>query len=388
LDLRPEVVITPFLKAFVTPGVESLPYVMGFSDPPLHIQFIRCRFHFRQDTLFGFFPKLMQITWDEIFLSNLLKRCRTSYERLESLSIQLPENEPALAQVSDKQMTGQFVNWWNAFSEFFSLSFFIQAQGDDCIFPILGKMSEGNAALLKNISLEVLIPGLAELSVPVTPVLTADYMRDMLALNLVLRSNGLEDLKAALDALEAENHAELKSTLARVHARWHWMRERDPYYDPYDTLETILEKALAIRSVPASDYEVNKTQADLALALHFDLARVTGASEKIVYGVKYGRALAIDRENHHIVWLRASYRLRKMLIEWERRLREHNDLQYRDIFFLTPWEILDAVAARSQPMPEQLLARLRNRRVAYEREIQLKTGRESTRIPQSEEDYY
>jgi hypothetical protein len=63
-------------------------------------------------------------------------------------------------------------------------------------------------------------------------------------------------------------------------------------------------------------------------------------------------------------------------------------LQYRDIFFLTPWEILDAVAARSQPMPEQLLARLRNRRVAYEREIQLKTGRESTRIPQSEEDYY
>lgn len=388
VDLRPEVVISPYLKAFVTPGVESAPYVMGFPDPPLHVQFIRCRFHFRQDTLFGFFPKLMQMTWDEAFLSDLLQRCRASYENLETRSSELPQSEAALAQANDAEMTDRFVAWWNAFSEFFSLSFFIQAQGDDCVFPALGKLAEGNNSLLKNSGLEVTLPGVAELSAPVTPVLTAEYMRDMLALNTVLRSHGLEALNAALEALESGEPGELRDAFDLVHARWHWMRERDPYYDPYDTPEAILEKSLAIRSAAASDYEVNKAQAALALALHFDLGRITGTSEKIIYCVKYGRALAIDRENHHIVWLRTSYRLRQMLMEWERRLQDQNDLLHRDIFFMTPWEIIDTIPGKSQPMPAELLARVRNRRAAYEREIQLKAGRVTPVEPEPEEDYF
>jgi hypothetical protein len=166
------------------------------------------------------------------------------------------------------------------------------------------------------------------------------------------------------------------------------MRERDPYYDPYDTPTAILEKTLSVRSMDPLDFELNRAQADLALALHFDLARVMGTSEQLVYAIKYGRALAIDRENHHVVWLRASYRLRKLLLEWERQLREHNELQRRDIFFLQPWEILEAVAAQPQPIPTELISRLRNRRAAYEREIQLKAGRESRLTPQPEEDYY
>ncbi len=388
LDLRPEVLITPFLKAFVTPGVEAIPFVLGFDDPPLHIQFIRCRFHFRQDTLFGSFPKLMQATWDEGFLSNMLQRCRASYEKLERLSESLPADEEALRQAGNEALRGHFVAWWNAFCEFFSLSFFIQAQGDDCVFPVLGMMAEGNAALLENNRPDWRIPGLAQLSAPVTPVLTAEYMQDLLALKQELSAQGLENLAAAQQAIGSADMPALNAIFAQVRDRWHWMRERDPYYDPYDTPAAILEKALSIRSADPPDYETNRAQAELALALHFDLARVMGTSEKLVYAVKYGRALAIDRENHHIVWLRASYRLRKLLLEWERQLGEHSDLKRRDIFFLQPWEILDAIAALPQPIPAELLARLRNRRLAYEREIQLKTGRESSLTPQLEEDYY
>jgi phosphohistidine swiveling domain-containing protein len=385
LNIRPEVIITPFLKAFVTPGVESIPLVLGFTDPPLHIQFIRCRFHFRQDTLFNFFPKLMEATWDEEFLSNMLRRCRDSYEKMESLSESLPTGEQALVSTNNPELCSLFVAWWNAFTEFFSLSFFIQAQGDDCVFPVLRTLTEGNTGFMESNHPDWRIPGLAELSAPVTPVLTTEYVQDLLGLKQTLSSIGLTDLKVAEQAIVSEDKRDLKVVFEQVRERWYWMRERDLYYDPYDTPAAILDKALSIRNTPPPDLDANHAQFELALALHFDLARVLGVSEKLVYAVKYARALAIDRENHHVVWLRASYRLRKLLQEWERQL---GGLQHKDIFFLQPWEILETVTALPQPISEDLLARLRNRRTAYETEIQLKVSKESNRKPHPEEDYY
>jgi hypothetical protein len=388
LDLRSEVLITPFLKAFVTPGVEAIPYVMGFNDPPLYIQFIRCRFHFRQDTLFGFLPKFMMVTWDEGFLSNMLIRCRATYENLEKHSERLPANEAALLAADSADLCSHLVAWWNAFTEFFSLSFFIQAQGDDGVFPALGAMAEGNAALLANNKPDWQIPGMVQLSAPVMPVLTAEYMQDLLALRRALYMHGLENLAEAQEAIGTADMPDLNAIFQQVRNRWHWMRERDPYYDPFDTQAAILEKAFSIRSADPPDYESNRTQAELALALHFDLARVTESSEKLVYAVKYGRALAIDRENLHIVWLRTSYRLRKLLMELERRLGEQSQLKRRDIFFMQPWEILDAVVALPEPLSEAFLQRIRNRRAAYEQEIRLKAGEDSSAAIQPEEDYY
>lgn len=388
LDVRPEVPLSTFLKAYVTPGTEAIPYVLGFDDLPLHTKFINCRFHFRQDTLLEFFPKLMEATWDEDFLSDLLQRCHTSYDKLDRLSGVLPKNEKELAGSSQEDMRERFLDYWRAFCERFSLCFFIQAQGDDCVFPALRSIADANAKLLEGLRQDWRIPGVGELSAPVTPVLTAEYMNDLLDLKQVLSAQGLEDLPSAETAIESEDQSELDAVYERVRERWHWMRERDPYYDPYDTLPAIIEAALGARSADPVDYEANRDRATLALALHFDLASPTGNSEKLVYAVKYGRALAIDRENHHIVWLRTSYRMRKMLMWWERRLAEGNPLRHRDVFFMQPWEILDAVAALPNLMPQELLGRIRNRRVAYEQEIQLTAGRESALTPQPEDDYY
>jgi hypothetical protein len=330
----------------------------------------------------------MQATWDEDFLSSMLQRCRASYVKLERLSESLPAHKEALAQTENEELRERFVAWWNAFTEFFTLSFFIQAQGDDCVFPALNMMIGANAALLENVRPEWQVPDIAQLSAPVTPVLTAEYMQDLLALKQALQMNGLDTVALAQQAIGAADKPDLNAVFERVRDRWHWMRERDPYYDPYDTPAVILEKALSIRSAEPVNYDTNRSQAELALALHFDLARLTGGAEKLVYAVKYGRALAIDRENHHIVWLRASYRLRKLLLAWERQLGQRTTLQPRDIFFMQPWEILDAVAVQPQPLPAELLGRIRNRRLAYEKEMRLKAGEESALEPQPEADYY
>jgi hypothetical protein len=55
---------------------------------------------------------------------------------------------------------------------------------------------------------------------------------------------------------------------------------------------------------------------------------------------------------------------------------------------MQPWEILDAVAVQPQPLPAELLGRIRNRRLAYEKEMRLKAGEESALEPQPEADYY
>jgi phosphohistidine swiveling domain-containing protein len=388
LDLRPEVIITPFLKALVTPGVEIIPFEMGFNDPPLHIQFIRCRFHFRQDTLMMFFPKLIRSTWDENFLSKMLKHCRESYILLEARSMSLPREEPDLKDSSVESLRDGFVAWWNAFTEFFSLSFFIQAQGDDCIFPELGTMVDRNIAMIGGQPHNWHMPGLTELSIPVTPVLTAEYMQDLMNLHLALESLQIKTPEVALQMIEGQTDPGLFETFERVRARWYWMRERDIYYEPYDDSRAILDKALSLRGISSPDYEVNKARQELALALHFDLARQLGTEEKLVYAVKYGRALTIDRENHHIVWLRTSYRLRKLLMEWERRLAQSNRMAPRFIFFMQPWEILDALAAIPEPIHEDLHTQIESRREVFERENQLKVENKTENIAFREPDYY
>ena len=55
---------------------------------------------------------------------------------------------------------------------------------------------------------------------------------------------------------------------------------------------------------------------------------------------------------------------------------------------MQPWEMMDAVAALPAPLSDELLARIRNRRLAYEREIQLKAGQAAVGEPAREPDYY
>lgn len=389
LDLRPEVPITPFLKSLVTPAVESIPRVVGLPGPPLHLQFIYCRFHFRQDTLFDFFPRLMQATWREEFLSSLLLRSRASYEALLRESAALPRSQEELACCSNEQLERAFSNWWQKFCEFFSLTFFIQAQGDDCVLPGLGKLVEANSRLLRGAAPGWRVPDVLELSAPVSPVLTSEYIADLVALNRQLRAEGLDTVAAAVAAILSGERPALRERYLRLEQRWYWMRERDLFYAPYDSAEAILDKVLKTDiAASAQDYASNLHRARVAIALHYDLAGIGGNAGTLLYGVKYGRALVIDREDHHIVWLRASYPLRKLILEWERRLLVANKLQPGDIFFLQPWEIMAALHDNPPALSVDLQRRLRNRRAAYECVQQLAAGKGQSAPLQREPDYY
>jgi hypothetical protein len=277
------------------------------------------------------------------------------------------------------------VKWWRAFAEFFSLSFFIQAQGDDCVYPWLQSWIESLEGRTFTGGLAVL-PSLADLTVPTTPVLTADYMADLGRLRVAVERVGCSSVEAALAALAAEpGSSELAKVFAEVRGRWFWMRERDPYFPPYDTPEQILGKALRAQLAPRPNYAANARRGRLAVAVLANYAADAAGLDQLIYAVGYGHSLVMERENHHVVWLRHSYPFRTLCLEWERRLAEVVPWSPGDIFFLEAPEALAFVKALPTPPDAYIRALVRNRRAAYERETHL--AGDGRQMVAAEDDY-
>lgn len=367
LDLRPEVVISPMLKSLVAPGMELIPSALGFRDlPPLYVKWIQCRMHFRKDCFFGLWMRVRQATWERAFLADMLTRTRASYLRLEHAAACFPADAAGWRSAENAELAATFVQWWHAFTEFFSLSFLLQAQGDDCVYPWLQSQIDSLGERVSG------LPSLADLTAPTTPVLTANYLADLGRLRAALERTACPSVEAALAALAAPApSSELSEVFAQVRERWFWMRERDPYFPPYDTAEQILGKALKTQPAPLPDYLANTRRARLALAVLANHAPDAAALEQLIYAVGYGHSLVLERENHHVVWLRHSYPFRALCLEWERRLAEAGPWSSGDIFFLEAPEAMALVAALPTPPAVDIRARLRNRRAAYERETRL-----------------
>jgi phosphohistidine swiveling domain-containing protein len=68
LEVRPELVISALLKSLVQPGFEMVPRVLGFRNvPPLHIKWVKCRYHFRSDTFALVWQSIVRATWNEVY---------------------------------------------------------------------------------------------------------------------------------------------------------------------------------------------------------------------------------------------------------------------------------------------------------------------------------
>jgi phosphohistidine swiveling domain-containing protein len=385
IDARPEVVITPLLKSVVLAGMETVPLALGFEDlEPMHVQWIGCRFHFRADTFGATLPRLMSASWDGSWLDDLLARTRRSYDDLEAAAARLPAGEETVRALGGGELRAAIVPWWRAFVDFFALSFFIQAQGDDCMAPAIAAAVTRSSERARRAGLgaDRRLPGVAELTAPTTPVMTAEYMASLLAVREAMEEAGCPTPEAALGSEAA------LAAIDRHLASWFWMRERDPYFAPYDRPEVVARQALKVGEAPLPDHAANAARGRFALAFHMDLAASAGEAGRLVYAVGWNHRLALERENHHIVWLRASYRFRELVLECERRLREAcATMLPADAFFFELPELLDAVEALPAPPPAEHLSRVRNRRLAYLREARLQDPGGVSGSPEPEPDY-
>jgi phosphohistidine swiveling domain-containing protein len=387
LEVRPELVISALLKSLVQPGFEMVPRVMGLGDiPPMHIKWVKCRYYFRADTFGRVWQGIVRATWDTKYMAGLMRRVRASYDQLAEVLALFPTSDAALAELTPERIVALITSWWPRWVEFFALCWFIQAQGDDILYPFIQETVGDNLKRLASRRDGFAWPDAADLVAPTTPVLSGEYMADVGALRETLHSHGLNTLEQALAALAGGTSPALARKLEQHLARWHWMRDRDLLFEPWDTAERVIETALKTESHPPVPYRANLRRNRLALAVHCDLAYAAGRAQGLNHAARFLHDLNVERENHHILWLKFSYPLRRLFLEVERRLVAAGSLRQGDIFFLQAPELIAATRRLPEPLPDDLVRRVKNRRLGYRYEARLVEADPATIT--RENDYY
>lgn len=387
LEVRPELVISALLKSLVQPGFEMVPRVLRFQNvPPLHIKWIKCRYHFRSDTFALVWQAIVRATWDEGFMVDLMRRVRASYKRLAEVLVLFPATTPDLEALSGNQIVALITSWWPRWVEFFALCWFIQAQGDDILFPFIEETVSHQLSDLTSTSDDFAWPGAAEFIAPTTPVLSGAYMADVALLREALLAAGLTSKDEAMAALDRGQFPAIAQLLNDHLRKWHWMRDRDLLFQPWDTPEQVIKTALTTETHAVLPYQSNLQRNLFALSTHFDLAHGSGRSLGLQHAARFLHDLNVERENHHVLWLKYSYPLRQLAVEVERRLIAAGSLEKGDIFFLQAPELIEAARNLPAPLPPELVVRIKNRRKGYLIEAKLVSAETEPALP--EDDYY
>jgi phosphohistidine swiveling domain-containing protein len=387
LEVRPELVISALLKSLVQPGFEMVPRVLGFRNvPPLHIKWVKCRYHFRSDTFALVWQSIVCATWNEAFMVDLMRRVRASYDRLAEVLILFPTTNAELNAISGDQMVALITSWWPRWVEFFALCWFIQAQGDDILFPFIDETVNHNLSYLGSPPANRAWPGPADFIAPTTPVLSGAYMADVAKLREALLAAGLRTREEAESALDAGQHPAIAQNLAEHLRKWHWMRDRDLLFEPWDTCGRVIETALKTEPHAVMPYQLNLQRNMFALSVHFDLAHSGSRALGLNHAARFVHDLNVERENHHVLWLKYSYPLRQLVVEIERRLIAAGSLEKGDIFFLQAPELIEAARNLPAPLPSDLVSKVKNRRRGYLIEARLIGLNAEPAEP--EDDYY
>ncbi len=385
LEVRPELVISALLKSLVQPGFEMVPRVLGFSQvPPLHIKWVRCRYHFRSDAFADVWRAVVDATWDEDFMADLMHRVRESYHRLAEVLVLFPDDED-LARLSGAEIVALITSWWPRWVEFFALCWFIQAQGDDILYPFIEETVNANVDALRRASPDVAWPTAFDLVLPTCPVMSGDYMASVGRLRDALVARGLTTTEAALRALDTGAAPDIASLVAEHLAAWHWMRDRDLIFEPWDTPERVIETALRTEGHIVVDYAANLRRNVFGLSVHGDLAETSCRAGALRHAVRFLHDLNVERENHHVLWLRYSYPLRRLFLEVERRLVATGSITTGDVWFLQAPELITAVQRLPEPIDPDVAALVANRRHGFEHEARFSGGDEPVGTP--EDDY-
>lgn len=387
LEVRPELVISALLKSLVQPGFEMVPRVLGFRNvPPLHIKWVKCRYHFRSDTFAQVWQSIVRATWDEAFMAEYMRQIRASYDRLAEVLILFPTTEAELQAISGDKMVALITSWWPRWVEFFALCWFIQAQGDDILFPFINETVSYNLSYVGSPPAGRVWPGPADFIAPTTPVLSGAYMADVAKLREALLASGLGTREEAESALDAGQHPAIAQMVAEHLGKWHWMRDRDLLFEPWDTRSRVIETALKTDPHAVVPYDLNLQRNMLALSFHFDLAHRSGRALGLNHAARFVHDLNVERENHHILWLKYSYPLRQLAVEIERRLIASGSLEKGDIFFLQAPELIAAARNLPAPLTPDLVSKVKNRRRGYLIEARL-IGQDAEPAL-AEDDYY
>jgi len=138
-----------------------------------------------------------------------------------------------------------------------------------------------------------------------------------------------------------------------------------PLFELWDTRDRVIETALKTEPHAVMPYELNRQRNMLALSFHFDLAHSSGRALGLNHAARLVHDLNVERENHHVLWLKYSYPLRQLVVEIERCLIASGNLEKGDVLFLQAPELIEAARNLPAPLSVDLVSKVKNRRRGY-----------------------
>ncbi len=386
LEVRPELVISAMLKSLVQPGFEMVPRVLGFAGmAPLHIKWMNCRYYFRSDAFDDVWSAIVDSTWDPGFMADLMHRVRDSYDHLAEVLALFPNTEEGFGELDNAEIIALITSWWPRWVEFFALCWFIQAQGDDVLYPFIEETLSANQDAIADMPDGMRPPATVDIVAPTTSVLSAEYMHSVSGVRDSLIRHSLVDVEQALEAVAVGTVPSVSAAVSKHLAEWHWMRDRDLLFEPWDTPRRVIKTALRTGEHTPTDYQGNLGRNVVALALHSDLAERSGRAQALNHAVRFFHDLNVERENHHLLWLKYSYPLRQLILESGKRLAATGDIQKEDVWFLQAPELIDALRRLPTPVESALWETVKNRRRGFEAEARLSS--DSGEAVEPEDDY-
>jgi len=380
-NVRPEIVNSPLTKSLIVQGIESIPLIFGFPEVgPLYTKWRKCRKHIPTDKLdrirMMITEKLLNADEDLwSYISELHGIYRTWGECTSSVAATLD----SAREHSTAGLIEMFKNLWRFHERFFALCFLIQTIGDDLVWPVIQRMATLAAELAGS-------EPHAQVANHVTRVLAHPPER-------TLSSHYLESLQQLREVYErlsedssSDATAQWRHALENHLAEWYWMRDRDLFYQPLDSPEEV--ERLVEKLEPAIRAAVDPSawwQAVEALSAVFVSC---GMLERFGHVLMTGVHLHIERENHHLIWVRNVDVMRRIVLMLGSRLCNAGLLSsQQDVFFLQLPELFALCEGRLDGYNE--VSRLiENRKKAFLSESRHAGADQYAEDIEPEEDYY
>lgn len=349
-NIRPEIVNTPLTKSLIVQGVEKIPYIFNYKDlGPLYTKWKNCRMFIDINKLDDIRYKLScnYIKNIHSFLE-YIGQLHKSYNKWDYQTHKV-KKEIVKNRNDIKSLINHFKSLWKIHEDFFALCFLIQTIGDDIIWPkIQSLLSEVYKIIDVKDNHTISLQMTRILASPPEKTLSRLYLEDLMNLKKEKKNINTANLKHW--DLILKNHLE----------KWHWVRDRDLYYPPINTPEKVelLIERMEFYEPISNNFWHDVIENNTRLLTHFNL------SDWFVDMIFIGNYLHIERENHHLIWVKNVDLMRDIISRIGDYLQIQNLIETKDdVFFIQLPEILKAIEDNNYSLINKDL--IENRKKAF-----------------------
>jgi phosphohistidine swiveling domain-containing protein len=378
LNIRPEIPLSAYLVSQLIRGFETPPYYLGFPEfGMIYTKHVKGRTCFRKDKVDSFMPMYKEkVHTDDWFNHKYLIKLHENYLEWDKITDKIFSQVDEFSKLSSSEIVSIYERWWKVHEEFFGLCFYIQSMGDDFFWPRVKEIIETNIRRYEQDETIGLSRYTQSLSLPTENVLSASYFKDLSKIyygfkKLSIDSKNIQEIMG--EAKSSENGKRWLKELSTFKDNWGWMRDRDLFFDPLDNNERIINlllKQTAMHDVESeSNFHKNRLTILKIMDEQYFLSKEGNYDKEFLKYLLLGRQFQIERENHHIIWIRNTGAIRLLLLEIADRLINKGIIkEYKEIFFIQIPEIFDLLNNNDIPEIEELI---KNRKNVFYNEMKL-----------------